>query len=299
MLVNGFFFWMAKRYLNRSGKINLAQKPDFHEYDKRLDIPSSEGASDPYCYDIIYAKKENRKGIALLDIHGGAYVYSTRRHNHTFMNYFLERGFDVVIFDYPLNKGKFGADEQFRAIYQEVAHFNAHKKEYGLDEELWIIGDSAGGHYALLLAEALTNPKARERMNLESLDLDIKGVLLNCPVYDFTATATMPGLTKHVRRQMWGPRFVDQDYLATYDPRAYYSEFDLPVFLSSCKQDFIGTNSAALAEGAKVYGKNLTYCYLDTDAKGVDHVHNVVRLDLPESKQVNDAMIDFINSSSR
>ena len=299
MKVNRFIFWMAKKYLNHGGNIGLKSKPDFHEYEKRLDIAPVEGCSDDRRYDIIYAKPENRKGIALFDIHGGAYVYSTRRHNHTYLNFFLEQGFDIVALDYPLGNGKIGTDDQFKAIYQELEHFVAHQKEYGLDEPCFLTGDSAGGHFALLLSEVLEQEEMRKELGLSDLNFKFQGVLLSCPVYDFAKTIASPGLSKGVRRQMWGKVAFDKELAKALDPRVHFPKSDIPVFLSSCKLDFIGENSALLSEDAKKLEKNLTYLYLDTDDKAVDHVHNVVKMGLPESRRVNQAMVEFILSCGK
>lgn len=296
MKIGRFLFGVSKRALIRSGIKGLQVKPTFEGYQTRMDVAPDGVSADDCRYDILYAKPENRKGITLVNVHGGAYVYSTRKHNHTFANYFLEKGFDVIVVDYPLNTGTIGPDVQFKAIYAEIAHFAAHKKEFGLDQNLFISGDSAGAHYTLLLGEALTNPELRRQMELPDVDLDLRGVLLNCPVYDFSATASTKLINEYVRTQMFGPRANDKDFIRLYDPRVHFEKFELPIFLSSCKKDFIGANSRLLAEDAKKYGKNLTFIYLDTNKRGVDHVHNVVRLDLPESIQVNEGMINFLTT---
>ena len=36
------------------------------------------------------------------------------------------------------------------------------------------------------------------------------------------------------------------------------------------------------------------YVYIDSNRKKIDHVHNVLRPDLEESRQVNTEMFDFI-----
>ena len=298
MRVNRFFFSLFKWNLNRGGKIGLKNRPHFEDYVKYLDNPSDDSPLDSHRYDVILARPEKRNGITLIDIHGGAYVYSTRRHNHTWMHYFLERGFDIVILDYPLCTGKFGFDHQFEVVYGQVADLAKRKKEFGLGDRYFVTGDSAGGHFALYLAEVLTNPDLRKKAKLPEVDLPLEGVLLNCPVYDFRDSVGSPLLTNGTRKQMFGPKWKDKDYVALYDPRVHYSDLNLPVFLSSCKQDFINVNAKSLKEDADKLHKPLTYLYLDTDAKGVDHVHNLVRMDLPESKQVNDAMIAFMKGDT-
>lgn len=300
MRVNRLVLKIIKHYLNKSGDQIVANKPDFEGYIKFLDCAPEEGCQDCYRYDVILAKPENRLGITLVDVHGGAYVYSTRRHNHTFMNFFLERGFDIVLLDYPLGNGKIGPKEQFGAIYEQFQHFATHMKEYGVGEKLFLTGDSAGGHYALLLAEALTLPSVRENLGKPSLDnLNLQGILLSCPVYDYVNTAATKGLTKYVRHQMFGPECDNLDLVKAHCPRTNFKEFNLPIFVSSCRNDFIGFNSKLLDEDSKALGKDLTYLYLDSDNRKVDHVHNLTKMDLPESLKVNQAMVDFMLAKVR
>lgn len=294
MKINRFFFSLFKWYLNRGGKIGLKNRPLFEDYVKYLDNPSDDSPLDSHCYDVILAKPEKRNGITLIDIHGGAYVYSTRRHNHTWMNYFLERGFDIAILDYPLCTGKFSFDHQFEVFYGQIADLAKRNKEFGLGERFFLTGDSAGGHFALLLAEVLNSPELREKMHLPEVDLRLEGVLLNCPVYDYTMTAEDPMTTSGTKKAMLGPKWKDKDYVALYDPRVHYPDLNLPVFASTCKKDFIKVNAERLKEDADKLHKPLTYLYIDSDTPGVDHVHNLVRMDLPESIRVNDAMIAFM-----
>ena len=71
----------------------------------------------------------------------------------------------------------------------------------------------------------------------------------------------------------------------------------MPIFLSTCKFDFIRPQSLMLKEDIDTYNLKHTYLDIDSDNKKVDHVHNVVRPYLEESKTVNDAMDKFMKEN--
>ena len=294
MVIRRFQFALVKAWLNHGGKKGLKKNPDFAEYRKFLNVDTDDSGIDSHRYDVILANPETRKGITLIDIHGGAYVYSTRRHNHAFVNYFLERGFDIVVLDYPLNNGKQDCQDQVNILWQQLSHLAKHYEEYGLAKPCFLTGDSAGGHYALLLACALGNRQTRAAFGFEEIDLPLAGVLANCPVYDFAAVGRENAMSDYVSTQLIGKRHVDESYLNLMSPKTHLPGLNVPLFFSSCTYDFLGSHSSRLEEDAKKLGKEHEYLFISSKKKAVAHVHNVVNLALPESKQVNDAMISFM-----
>ncbi len=295
MKIGRMTFSLAKAWLNHTGKAFLRAKPDFAEYQKFLNVDIDGSGLDSHRYDVILAKESNRKNVTLIDIHGGAYVYSTRRHNELFLNYFLERGFDIVALDYPLNNGKQDCQDQLNILWEQFTHLAAHWQEYGLGSRVFITGDSAGGHFALLLTIALTDPAAREAFGWPKIDLSPLGVLLNCPIYDFASMGQENPMTHYVATQLIGKRHVDDAYLNLVSPKTYFPKLQTPLFFSSCKRDFIGVHSKRLEDDAENLGKDYEFCFIDSDDKKVAHVHNVLNLKLADSIRVNDAMIAFMD----
>ena len=65
----------------------------------------------------------------------------------------------------------------------------------------------------------------------------------------------------------------------------------MPVFLSTCKKDFIREESLDLK--AYLESRNHPFTFIDIEDESVGHVHNVVSPDVEPSKKVNNAMISF------
>ena len=294
MKLGAFRFSIARFFLNRSQKAQLKKQPSLDSYKTFFDVAPFDDAPMTNRYDVICAKT-NPLGITLIDIHGGAYVTAERKNNHGFMEYFVKKGFDSVLLDYPLNDGKQGVDDQVRALVNELNHLLANLDEYGIGKHLFLTGDSAGGHFACLLAEAFCDEKLANKLGLQTRGHKLSGVLLNCPVYDFGQIGMNSGLTNGTIRLMFGPMYFDKEKVELHDPRAHVNSLTCPVFISSCKRDFLIQQYLTFCGDAEKLGLDVTKVFLDVDDPKVAHVHNILDLSEEHAVQVNDAMAKFMS----
>ena len=290
--------WMLKAtimHLNFQAKRarKRALLPDMSK--AKLDIKPEPESSFEQCYDVFYA--DNPNGMTIVDIHGGAYVYSNRQNNHAFARNFLDRGFNFVVLDYRRNLGKIDPQDQVKDIAKATKHLFEHAKELGLDpDRIVVTGDSAGGHFALLLAEMTICEDVALPFGVDLSSCHFRAVALNCPVYDFLSLSKLTNISKSAKKYMVGPHFEDVEYHRPVDPRTHFPNFTLPLLVSTCKHDFIRKHAEWLHEDAVRYGVDHTFLDIDDDTKGVEHIHNVINFDLEASKQVNDAMAEFFLS---
>lgn len=258
----------------------------------KVDIKPNEDSSFEQSYDIFYAEKPC--GMTIIDIHGGAYIYSDRKNNQTFARYFLDRGFNFVTVDYRPNLGKLDVHDQVKDIASCIKHFFDHAEEYGIDpNRVALTGDSAGGHFALLLAEMACNPKVAEPFGIDLSGVRFLSVAVNCPVFDFVSLSHVSVLNKSGEIFILGKRFEDVEFQRLACPKAHFDSMLLPLFVSTCTNDFIRPHSLELHEHAKAINKEHIYLDINDDRKEIDHIHNVTKLHLPESIRVNDSMIEF------
>ncbi len=92
---------------------------------------------------------------------------------------------------------------------------------------------------------------------------------------------------------MIGPRYNDNEWLKIISPKTYINGFNKPIFLSTCTNDFIRQEPMKLYEDIKDRN-NIEFLDIQCDDKNVDHVHNVTKPNLKESKEVNSAIGKFI-----
>ena len=258
----------------------------------KVDIKPEDSSTYEQCYDIFYAEKPC--GVTIVDIHGGSYIYSDRKNNQPFARYFLDRGFNFVVMDYRPNRGKLDVHDQVKDIATSMKHLFDHAKEYGLDPSRMVLtGDSAGGHFALLMAEMCCDPKVAEPFGVDLSGVHFLSVAVNCPVFDFVSLAHVKVLTKSGEIFIMGKRYEDAEFQSLACPKAHFESLRLPLFLSTCANDFIRSHSIELRDAAEKAGKDLVFLDVEENRKEIDHIHNVTKLRLPESKRVNEAMIAF------
>ena len=206
----------------------------------------------------------------------------------------LEKGFDFFTPDYAPNNGKRDTFDLISDLVKCINHFFDHLEEYDLQgDSFFLMGDSAGGHFALLLAELFESKELQKQLGLILPDIKIKGVLINCPVYDFEHIAD--SLSKGAAKMMFGEGYT-LEKMKMLSPKEYIDLLKIPVFLSTCKNDFLRKESLMLKDDLTERGNPPTFIDIYSNKTNVAHVHNLVYPELHESKYVNKAMADFMLS---
>jgi len=265
-----------------------------HIFDERINVPYRNDGLINHTYDAYLAKKENRKNICVINIHGGAYIFGEHRDNYPYVFEWLKEGYDACLVDYVFNDGKIDIHDMVVDCVECINYFLSNLKEYGMSNDRFIIsGDSAGGHLALLISMLFENKELQKELGLALPKIDIIATVVHCPVYDFEhigeGTVTSSGL-----KRMLGPNGTDRNYLKKYSPKTYMKNFKLPLFASTCTLDFIRQESMKLNADFSKRGDFL-FVDIESDDKNIDHVHNVTKTDLKESKRVNRLAMEFVS----
>ena len=260
-------------------------------YRKLTDVPYVENGDPAQVLDIYYADSLNRRDEVLIDIHGGFYVAGKRQDNRNFAAAFLEEGYDVVLLEYRLNDGKRDVSDELSDCAAALDFLWARAEELSLDRgRMFLTGDSAGGHLALYLAEGSQDTSMPLRPSL----FTPSGVLLNCPAYNYASFSHAEGLTEGFKEWFLGPRYKDAEWMESMSPKTFVASYTGPVFISTCTNDFIRSESLSLKADREAQGLSVEFLDIESDDKEVGHVHNVANPALPASKTVNAAMISFM-----
>ena len=268
--------------------------PPMGVFKEFLDVPYIDDGDSYHQYDVFLAT-ENRKNVCILDIHGGSYLFSGHRDNYNFAYEFLKEGYDFICLDYKPNDGKRDTKDLVSDCVLNLNHIYEHLKDYGLENDQFVMtGDSAGGHFALLLSEMMENKNMQELLGFNLHNFNLKAVLLNCPVYDFEWTG-YNRMTHGAMKRMFGKHY-SLEKMRLLSPREYFKDFKLPIFLSTCKRDFIRHESLKLIDDMSQKDNRFMLVDIDSDDKRIEHVHNVIAPYLEESKRVNQKMLEFIET---
>lgn len=286
-------------HVTRSGKKSRRLfKPEI-PMNIHADIPYMGDEKDLHRYDVCYADKDNPhyKNVAIIDFHGGSFLFGYRKNNYPVACHFLKKGFDYITADYiPMRRGR-NMNDLVEDCAKCVAHIAAHKKELGLENHRFVLtGDSAGGLLVTLLQMANDDPSYAKLIGIDLSGLRSEALLLNCPVFDLVGGDVFGALTKSGQKLMFGKRSFDKEYISKYSPSAHTESLKSPVFVSTCKKDFIRSESVKVFAFLKKR-KDLLSRTIDLDDDSIGHVHNIIDVSHPCSIEVNDGMADFIDEA--
>lgn len=276
-----------------SGTNKVSTEPAYADsLEKKLSVPYVDNGTGEQVLDIYYAAPGVRKDAVLIDIHGGFYVAGKRENNRDFASVFLREGYDVVLLEYRVNNGITDVSDELADCAAALDYLTVHSKDLKLNRErMFLTGDSAGGHLALYMAEASEDTS----LPIRPKSFKSRGVMLNCPAYDFASFAEESGFSKSALAWFIGPRYKDRQYLETLSPRTFIGSYSGPLLVSTCTHDFIRSQALLIKSDCDSLGRKIEFIDVESPDRRVGHVHNVTNLDLPESKDVNSRMIGFMN----
>lgn len=278
-----------------SGTNKVSTEPAYADsLEKKLSVPYVDNGTGEQVLDIYYAAPGVRKDAVLIDIHGGFYVAGKRENNRDFASVFLREGYDVVLLEYRVNNGITDVSDELADCAAALDYLAIHSKDLNLNRErMFLTGDSAGGHLALYMAEASEDTS----LPIRPKSFKSRGVMLNCPAYDFASFAEESGFSKSALAWFIGPRYKDRQYLKTLSPRTFIGSYSGPLLVSTCTHDFIRSQALLIKSDCDSLGRKIEFIDVESQDRRVGHVHNVTNLDLPESKDVNSRMIGFMNQN--
>ena len=286
---------LVKKFVTKDIKSRRANYPSKDQFRHWLNVPYIDDNNKHHTYDVYLADEKIRKHCCFIDIHGGAYLFGEHQDNFPYAYILLQAGFDVVLVDYEPNNGKKDITDLLGDCVANLTHLKEHLEDYDLLKDKFVLtGDSAGGHMSFLLSLLMQNDNVNEELNLKVPQFNPIATVLACPVYDF-ANLGVGSLTNRAIELMIGPKYKDKDHLNKYSAKTYAKLNKIPLFLSTCSGDFIRSESLSLNK--EMDGKS-EYKFMDikSDKKEVDHVHNVVKINLEESKVVNNEIIKFVDN---
>ena len=282
---------MLKMVVAASNKVST-EKFFADSCEKRLSLPYYEGGDPSQVMDIYYAPKEGRKDAVIIDIHGGFYVAGKRENNRSFASVFLREGYDVVLLEYRRNDGKLDVEDELSDCAAALDYLAIHTEELGLNKDrMFLTGDSAGGHLALYMAEGASD----DSMPVRPKAFVPRGVMLNCPAYDYATFSNPEGFSKGALEWFIGPRYEDSEWMKSMSPRTFIGSYTGPLFFSTCTMDFIRSQSLVLKEDCDSLGREVEFVDIRSNDRKVGHVHNVTDQALPQSKEVSSRMVSFMD----
>jgi len=291
------FFNLYKKLIDFYETRHVRKMKPFAEIKGWKDVPYIDDGKRDHFLDIYHPVGEGN-GHLILDIHGGSYAFGYKEVNYIFNSYFVARGFSIVSMNYSLVKDNVSVYDQIRDVFAALDFLYSNRTKYGLCfDNFAIMGDSAGGHLALMSDLIFKSEEARLYYQIDRLpDIEIKRVALNCTVYDFEQVEELARKIVHrsALAVIFSNRYSEPGFLKANNPAQYIKNvMPDPLFISSCHNDFLKKHSFKLLDDAIRRDIPHRYHFEPTMKLKISHVYNLLFPESLEGKRTNEAMVEF------
>lgn len=228
----------------------------------------------------------------IVELHGGGYVTNGKECNRPHGMWFASQGYRVVNVNYTLQPEAM-LDLEMREIgcaFRWIA-YNADK--YGFDlNNVFLTGDSSGGHLALLFTALQTNPKLQELLKCEPAPFPVRGTAVTCPVGSFVDK----DIVSSAFRNLAGRIYTDEEKFM-YSHNGFIDEHFPGACIVTTDTDVpIHTASENIYKHMKQAGIPHAYKSFEGRSHTLRHVFNVLQPDWEESLEANRFILDYFES---
>lgn len=232
----------------------------------------------------------------IISVHGGGWVYGDKKLYSHYCVSLAQRGFVVVNFSYRLSpENKFPCHLEDTVMVFDWVKKNATR--YGMDREnIFAVGDSAGGHILALYCAMCTNPEFAAKFDFQPVEnLVPKAIALNCAVLDLgVAKEGMAGSTMKLMQDVLPNKGRDAD-LQMLNPIAHVNEKFPPCYLMTANEDFLRSQPDTFTKKLDACGVPYTYKLYGSEFDKLGHVfHLDMRNEI--GKLCNDEQCEYFKS---
>ncbi|ONI44400.1 hypothetical protein AN640_05580 [Candidatus Epulonipiscium fishelsonii] len=246
-------FWLyfletpLRRQTNkRKDMFNKIKMENDKEIIKELDIDYIGDGAKNHTLDIYSIINQDENTPVIINIHGGGLIYGDKELNFNFSCELVKLGFKVVNVNYTLiPDGTFYT--QIKDILAAFTFISSNALKYKLNiENIYVIGESAGGLLALMATGINNSSKLQDIFESTTNNLNIQGIgllsiMLNTQLKDMVQVINPYLFTKQDREHKSFP------YLR--NPLAILQETKLPkTYLMTSEEDFLNKETLALRQ---------------------------------------------------
>lgn len=231
----------------------------------------------------------------IISVHGGAWVYGNKDIYQFYCMKLAQRGFAVVNFSYRLAPETMfpSALVDTEKVFEWVG---ANAEQYGFDlNNVFAVGDSAGGHLLALYTSILTNPEyAANYPFVKEKNFTLRGVGLNCGKYDMDPALETNPLMPILLKAMFNGK-VSPENMNLINASKHITKDFPPAFVMTCIGDFLFNQAKIITDAFDAAGVKYEYHCYGSEEKPLWHVfHCDPRLE--QAKLCNDEECAFFRS---
>lgn len=246
----------------------------------------------------IYEPKGSAETLpVIVQIHGGGYISLDKFINEAQGKYFAKQGFRVVNINYSLQP-EADFTEVMREIFCAMRWVEENGQKYGMDtDRLFVYGDSAGGHYAMLAGIIQKNPAMQAYYKIAPLRHGIRGIAVSCPMYEIQGIRENNDFASLFLRRILlpGRRKKDDAYVSHVSIPTLLEREEFPeIFLLTTPTDEVLYREVrSLHELLEQKGIAHRYREYTSAERTLGHVFHATDPEFPESEQANHDILDY------
>lgn len=174
----------VRKMQHKNNDERIALNNNRYQVETHTDIPYIHDGNAFHLLDV-YGPGNTEKALpVIVEVHGGAYVSCTKEFNRQHGQYIASKGFRVVNMNYTLYP-EGDMRTSVPEIFQVLDWVYKNREEYGFDcNNVFLTGDSAGGHLVMVCASVQTSPEAQAYFGVKPFACGIRGYAVSCPVAD-------------------------------------------------------------------------------------------------------------------
>lgn len=226
--------------------------------------------------DVYRPKEVTGKLPVIVSVHGGGWVYGDKELYSHYCVDLAKRGFVVVNFTYRLSP-----ENRYPCHLEDTANVFRwvlkHGEKYEMDlDNVFAVGDSAGGHLLSLFCSMCTNSEFANKLNFYAPENFVpKAIALNCSVLD--VDAAKGGMAKQTMQLMKDvlPKKEMDKWIALANPIAYVNEKYPPCVIMTCNDDFLKDQPITFMKKLDELKVKYEYKFYGDDDNKLGHVFHL------------------------
>ncbi len=298
-----FFLRTIRKQKWKENERHFAAKNLTYEVQEQKDL-NYMGDEDTFHRMDFYGPSGNDEILpVIVQIHGGGYISCDKFLNEAQGKYFAAQGFRVLNINYSLQPEAdfIGAmQDVFCALHWLEEHAAAHRAD---PKQIFVYGDSAGGHYAMLAGVIQNSSAMQEYYGVLPLKNGIRGIAVSCPMYEIHSLLETRSLQNLLMQRMLlpGKRKTDQRYLDNVSIPAILAREEFPeIFLLTTPTDAVLYEAAKKLHALlKERGVCHRYQEYTSAERTLGHVFHATDPEFPESEKANDDILQYFREKSR
>ena len=262
---------------------------------KRFDNISY-GTKKEQLLDVYRPKGEDVALAVIVSVHGGGWIYGDKDVYQWYCMSLAQRGFAVVNFTYRLApEHKYPAAIEDTNLVFEWIRENA--QLYGFDtENVFAVGDSAGGHMLSVYAAMKTNPEYAAQYDFPvEKNIKLNAVALNCGKYDMIGVLQTENKQQQKMMKMILPQKGTEKEMHWITSLEHMTGDFPPTYIMTSNDDFLKEEAPKLEAKLKELGVEYKYKEYGDENEKLGHVFHC-NIKTESARKCNDDECEFFRS---